>query len=129
MKRCTSNIAFSRSKNLKPRRTLIHSAIIGIRDMVGFHGGSVSELKEAFKEAVDFYLESCEKSGRQPNKTFSGKFVVRVDSSLHGEIVAAAVAGKSLSKWVADTLECVSMPSIDLFGECSHSCKRMIFHC
>ena len=79
--------------------------LIGIRDTVGFHGETVSELKDAFYEAVDFYLESCEKAGREPNKPFSGKFVVRVDTSLHGEIAAAAAkTGKSLNQWVADTL-------------------------
>jgi len=66
----------------------------------------LNDLRDAFHEAVDFYLESCEKSGRKPDKPFTGKFMVRVDSSLHGEIAAAAVrSGKSLSKWVADTLE------------------------
>ncbi len=89
-----------------PDDNILFGNIIGIRDTVGFHGESVSELKHAFLEAVDFYLESCEKAGREPNKPFSGEFVVRVDSSLHGEISVAAIhAGKSLDKWVADTLE------------------------
>ena len=89
-----------------PDDNILFGNIIGIRDTVGFHGESVSELKSAFHEAVDFYLESCEKAKREPNKPFSGKFVIRVDSSLHGEITIAAVnAGKSLNKWVADTLE------------------------
>ena len=85
---------------------ILFGNIIGIRDTVGFHGESVSELKEAFHEAVEFYLESCEKAGVEPNKPFSGKFVIRADSSLHGEIAVAAVhAGKSLNKWVVDKLE------------------------
>lgn len=85
---------------------ILFGNVIGIRDTVGFHGESVSELKTAFHEAIDFYLDSCEKSGREPNKPFSGKFVVRVDSSLHGEIAQAAVqAGKSLNQWVGDTLK------------------------
>ncbi|MDU9048155.1 MAG: toxin-antitoxin system HicB family antitoxin [Candidatus Electrothrix sp. Rat3] len=46
---------------------------------------------------------------REPNKPFSGNFMVRVDSSLHDKVAAAAVdavdAGKSLNKWVAETLE------------------------
>jgi predicted HicB family RNase H-like nuclease len=64
--------------------------------------------KDAFRDAVDFNLESCKKSGRVPNKPFSGKFVIRVESLLHGEIVAAAAsAGKSVNKWVADTLAAV----------------------
>jgi len=88
-----------------PDDNILFGNIIGIRDTVGFHGESVSEVKKAFHEAVDFYLESCEKSGREPNKPFSGKFVVRADSSLHAEIALAAVhAGKSLNKWVIDTL-------------------------
>ena len=31
--------------------------IAGIRDIVGFHGESVDELRTAFEEAVDDYLE------------------------------------------------------------------------
>jgi len=89
-----------------PDDNILFGNIIGIRDTVGFHGESVSELKNAFHEAVDFYLESCKKADREPNKPFSGKFVIRVDSSLHSEIAIAAInAGKSLNKWVADTLE------------------------
>jgi len=89
-----------------PDDNILFGNIVGIRDTVGFHSESVTELKIAFHEAVDFYLESCEKANREPNKPFSGKFVVRVDSSLHSEIALAAVgAGKSLNKWVADTLE------------------------
>jgi len=89
-----------------PDDNILFGNIIGIRDTVGFHGESVSELKEAFHEAVDFYLKSCNESEREPNKPYSGKFVVRADSSLHGEIAVAAVhAGKSLNRWVVDTLE------------------------
>ncbi len=31
--------------------------IAGIKDIVGFHGQSIVELREAFEEAVDDYLE------------------------------------------------------------------------
>lgn len=37
--------------------------ILGINDIVGFHGEAVEEIRKAFEEAVDFYLESCEKNG------------------------------------------------------------------
>ncbi|MEW6220747.1 MAG: type II toxin-antitoxin system HicB family antitoxin [Thermodesulfobacteriota bacterium] len=88
-----------------PDDNIFFGHLIGIRDTVGFHGESVVELKDAFRKAVDFYLESCTKAGREPNKPFSGKFVVRVDSELHGRIAAAAAAtGKSLNKWVVDVL-------------------------
>nr|WP_244494745.1 type II toxin-antitoxin system HicB family antitoxin [Ensifer sp. Root127] len=35
--------------------------IAGISDVIGFHGDSVAELKKAFHEAVDDYLETCRK--------------------------------------------------------------------
>jgi len=38
--------------------------IAGIRDVVGFHGESVAELRAAFEEAVDDYLATCEKLNR-----------------------------------------------------------------
>ena len=88
-----------------PDDNILFGNIIGIRDTVGFHGESVAELKDAFHEAVDFYLDSCKKAGREPNKPFSGKFLVRIKSELHGEIAAAAAHnGKSLNKWLSETL-------------------------
>ena len=36
--------------------------LAGIGDVVGFHGDSAAELKAAFIEAVDDYLETCKKS-------------------------------------------------------------------
>ena len=88
-----------------PDDNILFGNIIGIRDTVGFHGESVAELKDAFHEAVDFYFDSCKKAGREPNKPFSGKFLVRINSKLHGEIAAAAAHnGKSLNKWLSETL-------------------------
>ena len=42
--------------------------IAGINDVVGFHGESVEELRDAFVESVDDYLETCEKlsTGQTP---------------------------------------------------------------
>ena len=40
----------------------------GINDVVGFHGEFVAELRAAFEEAVDDYLQTCEKLDRPPQK-------------------------------------------------------------
>jgi len=42
--------------------------IAGIRDIVGFHGESVAALREVFKEAVDDYLDTCERINKAPQK-------------------------------------------------------------
>ncbi|MTI11887.1 type II toxin-antitoxin system HicB family antitoxin [Sansalvadorimonas verongulae] len=38
--------------------------ITGTEDCIGFHGGSIPELEEAFSEAVDDYLMTCEHVGK-----------------------------------------------------------------
>lgn len=40
--------------------------VAGINDVVGFHGESVAELRAAFEEAVDDYLQTCGKLNRLP---------------------------------------------------------------
>lgn len=79
--------------------------IAGINDVVGFHGESVAELRAAFEEAVDDYLETCEKLNRSPHKPFSGNLMLRLSPEVHAAIaVAAEVSGKSINQWTAETL-------------------------
>jgi len=79
--------------------------IAGIRDIVGFHGESVEELRIAFDEAVDDYLETCERAGISPQRPYSGKVMLRIPPELHAEIAMRAEAsGKSLNQWAAETL-------------------------
>ncbi len=66
--------------------------VIGINDLVTFEGQSVSELKKAFKEAIEDYLETCAELNKQPDKTFKGSFNVRVPVNLHRK--AALVAAQ-----------------------------------
>lgn len=40
--------------------------IASIRDGVSFHADSVEELKEAFHEAVEDYIETCAKIRKEP---------------------------------------------------------------
>jgi predicted HicB family RNase H-like nuclease len=79
--------------------------IAGIRDVVGFHGVSVAELRAAFEEAVDDYLETCARLGRTPQKPYSGKLLLRVDPLLHARAAMLAEAqGKSLNAWAQEVL-------------------------
>lgn len=79
--------------------------IIGIRDIVGFHGETVNELETAFHEAADGYLAACKELGQKPNKPYSGKLLLRVGAEVHAAAAAAAEsAGKSLNQWASDVL-------------------------
>lgn len=79
--------------------------VAGIRDVVGFHGDSVAELRAAFEEAVDDYLETCEKLNRAPQKPYSGNLMLRLPPDVHAAIaMAAEVSGKSINQWTTETL-------------------------
>jgi predicted HicB family RNase H-like nuclease len=85
---------------------IFHGEVLAIRDVVTFQGTSVDELRQAFQDSVEDYLDYCQKLGKEPDKPFSGKFVVRVKPDIHRQVaVAAKRAGKSLNSWVADTIE------------------------
>lgn len=78
--------------------------IASINDIVGFHGESVSELRDAFEEAVDDYLEACERLGRAPQRAFSGNLMLRIPPEIHAGIATAAeVSGKSINQWATET--------------------------
>lgn len=79
--------------------------IARIQDVVGFHGDSVAELKTAFHEAVDDYIEACARIGKDPQKPYSGKVMFRVDPEIHrAAAIAADLAGKSLNQWAEEVL-------------------------
>lgn len=77
----------------------------GIRDGVGFHADTVEGLREAFREAVEDYLETCAKIGKDPQRAFSGQMMFRVNPEVHRKAaLAAELAGKSLNQWAEEVL-------------------------
>ncbi|MEO5341038.1 MAG: type II toxin-antitoxin system HicB family antitoxin [Magnetococcus sp. MYC-9] len=78
----------------------------GIKPIITFHGDSVADLRTAFQESVDFYLETCASRGEKPERPFSGKIMARVTPELHARATSMADAvGKSLNQFVADAIE------------------------
>ncbi|KHD11589.1 hypothetical protein PN36_01060 [Candidatus Thiomargarita nelsonii] len=79
--------------------------LAGIRDIVGFHGTSVDELEYAFQEAVEHYLEVCEKTGQKPQKPYSGNITLRISPEVHAAVATVAEkSDKSINQWVGDVL-------------------------
>lgn len=79
--------------------------IAGIRDGVTFHADTVKDLVAAFHEAVDDYVATCAKIGKDPQKPYSGNLMLRVDPEVHSKVaLAAELAGKSLNEWGQEVL-------------------------
>ncbi len=82
-----------------------HGEVINLSDVITFQGSSVEELRQEFSNSVEDYLAFCKERGEEPEKPFSGRFVVRVNPDLHRKAVTAAIQhGISLNAWVKDAL-------------------------
>jgi predicted HicB family RNase H-like nuclease len=85
---------------------IFHGEVADLRDVITFQGKSVAELKKALAGSIEDYLTFCKERDEEPEKPFSGQFVVRTEPSLHKDLsMAARRAGVSLNKWIAATLE------------------------
>ena len=84
---------------------IFHGEVINLRDVITFEGTTVKALRKAFKDSVEDYLEFCAERGEEPEKPYSGRFLVRVEPELHKTLVIQARKnGKSLNALVHDAL-------------------------
>ena len=84
---------------------IFHGEVINTRDVVTFQGENVVEIKQAFRDSVQDYLEYCAKLGQQPEKPFTGKFMLRIPPDLHRRVyVAAKQSGESINAWIKEQL-------------------------
>jgi len=85
---------------------VLHGEVINTRDVITFQADAVVDLEQEFHKSVDVYLQFCREIGQEPEKPFSGKFVVRLSPETHRRAyLAAKRAGKSLNTWVSDVLQ------------------------
>jgi len=47
---------------------VFYGKTLAINDLISFEGSSVKDLKTAFKEAVEDYLEICSQIAKRPEK-------------------------------------------------------------
>lgn len=85
---------------------ILHGKILFIRDIITYEAENAAEIENAFKEAVDEYLEDCKFLGVDPDKSLSGTFNVRISPDLHKEISQkSTLKGISLNQYVTQALE------------------------
>ncbi len=94
-----AKVAFGEEANL------FHGEVINLRDVITFEGETVNELRQAFHDSVDDYLKFCSERGEEPEKPYSGRFVVRVEPELHKTIaIEARKRGQSLNSLVSEAI-------------------------
>jgi predicted HicB family RNase H-like nuclease len=80
--------------------------IEGIDDLVSFEGKSVEELKNAFQEAVEDYVDICKRYNKEIEKSYKGNFNVRINPELHRKVKRTATRmGLSLNQFIQKAVE------------------------
>jgi len=75
------------------------------------HGGTMEEAVAMAKEAIEGYLDTLEKEGLPippplSEKKFSGKIPLRIDPTLHRDLVVkASIKGMSVNKYIEQRLK------------------------
>lgn len=102
---------YSGSVQFDDKAGIFHGEVVGLRDVVTFQGTTVDELKQAFRDSIDDYLEFCASRGEEPDKPFSGRFLLRVDPHLHRRLTElSAREGQSLNQWIVSRLNQLANP-------------------
>lgn len=85
---------------------VFHGEVINTRDVITFQGQTAADLKQAFHDSVDDYLQWCAERGESPEKPYSGRFVVRVSPDLHRDLsIEASRQRRSLNSLVTQRLK------------------------
>ena len=85
---------------------IFHGEVINMSDVVTFQGETAHEIKQAFIDSVNDYLEFCAERGEDPEKPFSGKLNLRLAPELHRDAyLLAKQKGVSLNTWLTQTIE------------------------
>jgi len=79
--------------------------VVNTQDILVFDGNNILEVEASFHAVVDEYIEDCKVAKKQPNKAFSGQFVMRIKPELHRELFTRAKhAGLSLNTFISQKL-------------------------
>ena len=80
--------------------------IEGLDDLVTFEGRDVGELKRAFREAVEDYIDLCRRAGKPLFRSYGGTFNIRMPAELHRKAARKSVLlGISLNQLVQRAIE------------------------
>lgn len=69
---------------------VLFGKVIDINSLISYEGTTIAELEKDFHGAIDDYLRMCEEHHEKPEKAYTGRFNVRIDSELHRKLALYA---------------------------------------
>jgi predicted HicB family RNase H-like nuclease len=96
---------YTGSVEYSPADRVFHGRLLGITDVISFEGTSVEELEADFRAGVDSYLQGCAEDGVEPQRPYSGRFVLRLSPEVHRDAsLAARRARTSMNGWILEAI-------------------------
>ena len=84
---------------------ILHGKLLHVRDLITYEAETAKELKKAFEDSVNDYLETCKAEGIEPDQPYSGSFNVRPGAELHEKLARmASASGRSMNALVKEAL-------------------------
>jgi predicted HicB family RNase H-like nuclease len=84
---------------------VMHGRVVNARAVLTFEGETLAELRQAFADTIEDYLEWCKERGVEPEKPYSGTLSLRIAPELHRRVAEqAAKAGESINQFIAERL-------------------------
>jgi predicted HicB family RNase H-like nuclease len=88
-----------------PEAKVFYGRVLNTQDTITFQSEHAAKLEEEFQTSIDTYLEFCQELGEEPEKPYSGRFVLRLPPEGHRAVaLAAQLANQSLNTWIAEHL-------------------------
>jgi len=85
---------------------VLHGKIEGINDLVNFEAENAADIEKEFHNAVDDYLEFCERTGTEPSKPYRGVFNIRLTPEKHRLAAKEATnQGITLNQFVCQAVD------------------------
>ncbi|MDG4226204.1 type II toxin-antitoxin system HicB family antitoxin [Pseudomonas aeruginosa] len=98
---------FQGSVDFEAETDVMYGKILHINDLVTYEADSPKELRLAFEESVDDYIDTCKALGVEPEKPFSGSFNIRIGAQLHKDLAKfAARKDSSINEIIKEAVNC-----------------------
>jgi predicted HicB family RNase H-like nuclease len=94
------------SAEVDAENNVLFGRLLFIRDVIGYSAATVQDMRQAFEEAVDDYLEACAERHEEPDVPCKGSFNVRIGPERHRTAaMRAREKGVGLNEYVCWALD------------------------
>jgi predicted HicB family RNase H-like nuclease len=114
MKKMESYKGYTATVVFDPDDMVLHGRVDNLRDLITFRAPAIEDLQKEFESAIDEYLEYCAARGKEPDRPYSGRFVLRLEPALHRKVAIAADRQEvSINTWIVNAINTALDESLD----------------